>query len=142
VTPTTLLWSFLEFSIDPSTILIILISLIASISRLTASTFRLNLTNSVTKSVALTSRPATAPNLRLQQFKMNLSTILSCVAILLLASSPEVDAFWRLLCHGTLGTAQIDPVVNFGQIAPHAHQIAGASSESQLERTFEHVRLN
>lgn len=61
---------------------------------------------------------------------MKLSTFLSCVAIVLLASGPGVNAFWRLLCHGTLGTARLDPVVNFGQIAPHAHNIAGASSES------------
>jgi hypothetical protein len=67
---------------------------------------------------------------------MKLSAFLSCVAVILLAGGPGVDAFWRLLCHGILGTARIDPIVNFGQIAPHAHNIAGASSKSHQKRAY------
>jgi hypothetical protein len=68
--------------------------------------------------------------------KIGTSGLSPVVVILLLAATTPVQAFWRLLCHGTLGTARIDPLVNFGQIAPHAHNIAGASSKSKLGTTF------
>lgn len=68
--------------------------------------------------------------------------ILSCAAVLLLAASPGVSGFWRTLCHGTLGVAQIDPVVNFGQVSPHAHFIAGASSESPSNGRIKYLQVN
>lgn len=67
--------------------------------------------------------------MRPPRFKTKPSGVALVIAVLLLASAAPIEAFWRLLCHGTLGTARIDPLVNFGEVAPHAHNIAGAQSE-------------
>ena len=40
-----------------------------------------------------------------------------------------VSAFWRLLCHGQLGIARIDPLVAPGMISPHVHTAQGARSK-------------
>ncbi|KAF2743198.1 hypothetical protein M011DRAFT_471558 [Sporormia fimetaria CBS 119925] len=39
-----------------------------------------------------------------------------------------VDAFWRMPCKTKTGVARIDPIVNPGEIAPHAHAIFGGSN--------------
>ncbi|EEH23233.1 hypothetical protein PABG_05444 [Paracoccidioides brasiliensis Pb03] len=56
---------------------------------------------------------------------MHLSIIYT--AALVAAISPAL-AFWRLPCQGRLGVARLDPLVNPGQIAPHAHVVHGASN--------------
>jgi hypothetical protein len=37
-------------------------------------------------------------------------------------------AFWRLPCRGRSGVARLDPIVNPGEVAGHAHVIHGAGS--------------
>lgn len=74
--------------------------------------------------------------------KVDSSGLKTAITLLLLASLSGVDGFWRILCHGTLGTARIDPVVNFGEISPHAHNIAGASSKFGPKCNMQHVRAN
>lgn len=38
-------------------------------------------------------------------------------------------AFWRMECRGTTAQARIDPLVNPGTVADHAHQIFGSGGE-------------
>ena len=40
------------------------------------------------------------------------------------------DAFFRMPCKGLLGIARLDPLVNPGDIAPHAHNIHGSNGQS------------
>lgn len=40
-----------------------------------------------------------------------------------------VDAFWRLNC-AVIQTGRVDPVVNPGTYAEHAHSIVGGSSKA------------
>lgn len=49
-------------------------------------------------------------------------------AFTLLLSSAE--AFWRLPCQGRSALARIDPLVNYGTVADHAHAIHGGNSKS------------
>lgn len=42
-----------------------------------------------------------------------------------------VDAFWRLPCRGMLANARIDPIVDTGKAATHAHSIQGSSGTSR-----------
>lgn len=100
------------------------ISIVYRSTQTPANKFRYSLINSFAFTLAW------ALKMRPPRIKMKTSNIILCVAVLLLTSSPGVDAFWRLLCHGTLGTARIDPIVSHGEIAAHAHMIAGASSKS------------
>lgn len=46
-------------------------------------------------------------------------------AAMVLAGSAE--AFWRMECRGRSGLARIDPLVNPGVAAAHAHTIFGSS---------------
>lgn len=52
----------------------------------------------------------------------------STIATILAASVTGADAFWRLPCRGRLGVARIDPLMNFGTIADHAHSIQGGGA--------------
>lgn len=38
-------------------------------------------------------------------------------------------AFWRLLCHGQLGSGRIDPIVSPGKPSNHVHAGFGAQSK-------------
>ncbi|MCJ1266538.1 hypothetical protein MMC22_006423 [Lobaria immixta] len=51
-------------------------------------------------------------------------------AILLLLQFLSADAFWRLLCDGSVGLARIDPLVNLGKVSEHVHTIKGGSAFS------------
>ncbi len=48
----------------------------------------------------------------------------SALALLLLG---RVEAFWRMNC-AVIQSGRIDPIVNPGEVAAHAHTIAGGSS--------------
>lgn len=50
------------------------------------------------------------------------------VAVLSLISTKGVDAFFRINC-AIIQTGRVDPIVNPGAIAAHAHTIVGASSK-------------
>jgi len=52
------------------------------------------------------------------------------VKILLVLSSfyASTVAFWRLPCRGRAGLGRIDPLVDTGRIADHAHTIHGGNS--------------
>lgn len=50
-------------------------------------------------------------------------------AILLLLQFLSADAFWRLLCDGSVGLARIDPLVNLGKVSEHVHTIKGGSGK-------------
>lgn len=39
------------------------------------------------------------------------------------------DAFFRMPCRGLLGIARLDPLVNPGEIAHHAHNIHGSNGQ-------------
>ncbi|KAM5474847.1 hypothetical protein MferCBS49748_000254 [Microsporum ferrugineum] len=38
------------------------------------------------------------------------------------------SAFWRMPCQGRLGLARMDPIVNPGELSPHAHAIHGGKN--------------
>ncbi|KAF1813861.1 hypothetical protein P152DRAFT_294870 [Eremomyces bilateralis CBS 781.70] len=50
------------------------------------------------------------------------------VSWLSFALAGSVSAFWRLECHGRSGVARIDPLVNPGTPASHAHAIHGGNN--------------
>ncbi|KAM7198054.1 protein of unknown function (DUF1996) domain containing protein [Naviculisporaceae sp. PSN 640] len=52
-------------------------------------------------------------------------------ALAVLAALGGADAFWRMECHGTVGVARIDPLVNPGEVAQHVHAIHGSSGFSE-----------
>lgn len=56
---------------------------------------------------------------------MHVSYLLSAVV---LAFCGAADAFWRMGC-SVVQVGRIDPLVNPGTIAAHAHTIVGGSSE-------------
>lgn len=39
------------------------------------------------------------------------------------------NAFWRLLCDGSVGLARIDPLTNIGTVSDHVHSIKGGSGK-------------
>jgi hypothetical protein len=47
-----------------------------------------------------------------------------------LAYAATVAAFWRMPCRSSTGIARIDPIVNPGTVADHAHMIFGGGSQS------------
>ncbi|KAJ5620984.1 hypothetical protein N7510_004968 [Penicillium lagena] len=54
------------------------------------------------------------------------ATLLACLTIF-----PNfINAFWRLPCRGRLGVARLDPLIDPGKVASHAHSIHGAGSFS------------
>ena len=55
---------------------------------------------------------------------------LSLFLLAFMVFATPATAFWRLLCKGQLAVARMDPLINFGQISPHAHAVHGASSKS------------
>ncbi|KAL8842243.1 MAG: hypothetical protein Q9170_000569 [Blastenia crenularia] len=54
----------------------------------------------------------------------------SFAATALTLSLPAVKAFWRLECDGSVGTARIDPLMDFGGLSDHIHTIKGGSAFS------------
>jgi hypothetical protein len=53
------------------------------------------------------------------------ATLLACLTIF-----PNfTNAFWRLPCRGRLGVARLDPLMDPGEVASHAHTIHGAGSK-------------
>lgn len=55
----------------------------------------------------------------------------SAIAALALLSN-SANAFWRMECRGVLGTARLDPLVSYGKLAEHVHEIFGGQCESYL----------
>ncbi|KAK3403083.1 hypothetical protein B0T20DRAFT_474882 [Sordaria brevicollis] len=53
------------------------------------------------------------------------------VSVAILAAASGAEAFWRMECRGTLAVARLDPLVNFGEPAAHAHSIHGSSGFSE-----------
>lgn len=53
------------------------------------------------------------------------------IAAVLLFNLGYANAFWRLLCDGSVGLARMDPLVNFGEVADHVHSIKGGSGKSR-----------
>lgn len=45
-------------------------------------------------------------------------------ATLALLGTPA-SAFWRMECRGVSGQARIDPLVSYGTVASHVHEIFG-----------------
>lgn len=58
------------------------------------------------------------------QLKLNTFTVAVAIASLPIGM---VDAFFRVNC-GKIQTGRIDPIVNPGAVAAHAHTIVGGSS--------------
>lgn len=50
-------------------------------------------------------------------------------AILLLLQFLSANAFWRLLCDGSVGLARIDPLMYSGEVSDHVHTIKGGSGK-------------
>ncbi|KAJ1329293.1 DUF1996 domain-containing protein [Microdochium nivale] len=63
----------------------------------------------------------------------------SAGAIALLSAASGVDAFWRMQCKGRTGTALIDPIVDFGKVADHAHVFHGSNAIRE-DSTYESLR--
>ncbi|KAI9818258.1 MAG: hypothetical protein M1832_004474 [Thelocarpon impressellum] len=63
-------------------------------------------------------------------------------SVALLALVGGADAFWRLPCQGRSGLARIDPLVNPGAVAPHAHTIHGGSNFGMNSGYEELVKSN
>lgn len=56
------------------------------------------------------------------------------LAVALIVAATQVNAFFRINC-GIIQTGRVDPIVNPGAVAAHAHTIVGGSSKlsPQLE---------
>lgn len=52
------------------------------------------------------------------------------IAVLLLFNLGCANAFWRLLCDGSVGLARMDPLMNYGEVSDHVHSIKGGSGKS------------
>lgn len=74
----------------------------------------------------LTGLPIVVSQATLSAPNMFLKTI-AAAAIL---SAAGVDAFWRMECPHRLGLGRIDPLMNPGTVAQHAHAIYGSSGKS------------
>ena len=57
------------------------------------------------------------------------TTLRSFAAAAVSISLPAVNAFWRLECDGSVGTARIDPLMDFGGTSDHIHSIKGGSGK-------------
>lgn len=53
----------------------------------------------------------------------------STIGLVVLLNAACADAFWRLLCRGSVGLARMDPIVNPGDVSDHVHTIKGGSGE-------------
>lgn len=53
---------------------------------------------------------------------------LTALAASMLSMAAPAAAFWRMPCQGRLGLARMDPIVNPGELSPHAHAIHGGKS--------------
>lgn len=53
------------------------------------------------------------------------------IAVLLLLNLGHANAFWRLLCDGSVGLARMDPLMNYGTVGDHVHSIKGGSGKSR-----------
>lgn len=58
-----------------------------------------------------------------------MTTSKTMMAIAMLGMSSVTQAFWRMECRGSTGTARIDPIVDLGKPAGHAHVAHGSSGE-------------
>lgn len=56
---------------------------------------------------------------------MKISTLFMLVATLVVTT----QAFWRMVCHGRVGVARVDPLVSYGEVSQHAHAIHGSSGK-------------
>lgn len=56
---------------------------------------------------------------------MNSKQLLALVALM----GGEASAFWRMECRGTTAQARLDPLVDYGKVGAHAHQIFGSGGE-------------
>lgn len=50
-------------------------------------------------------------------------------AALALLGTPA-SAFWRMECRGSSGTARIDPIMKYGSVGGHVHEIFGGQGKS------------
>ncbi|EZF78275.1 hypothetical protein H105_00669 [Trichophyton soudanense CBS 452.61] len=53
---------------------------------------------------------------------------LTALAASMLSMAAPAAAFWRMPCQGRLGLARMDPIVNPGELSPHAHAIHGGKN--------------
>lgn len=60
-------------------------------------------------------------------------------AIVFLFLTTTVNAFWRLLCDGSVGVARIDPLIAPGGLSDHVHSIKGGSGKLVLFSDFEYM---
>jgi len=60
---------------------------------------------------------------------MQLNQLSGLALGLVLAYASVANAFWRMNC-AIVNTGRIDPLVNPGTVAAHAHTIVGGSSKS------------
>jgi len=61
--------------------------------------------------------------------KLKLNTFISVMLLYAAFLIVPVQAFWRHLCFGELGTGRIDPIMTPGTPSLHAHVLFGASSQ-------------
>ncbi|CAN8096042.1 unnamed protein product [Discula destructiva] len=52
------------------------------------------------------------------------------IAAALAVAGTPVSAFWRMECRGASGQARIDPLVDFGRVGHHAHEVFGSGGFS------------
>ena len=52
------------------------------------------------------------------------------VIMMMVMFAHPTTAFWRLLCHGTLGYGRVDPIVSPGAASNHVHVGFGAQGQS------------
>lgn len=50
------------------------------------------------------------------------------IAALALLGTPA-SAFWRMECRGVSGSARIDPLVSYGTVAGHVHEVFGGQGK-------------
>jgi hypothetical protein len=55
----------------------------------------------------------------------------------ILAYATTVAAFWRMPCRSSTGIGRIDPIVNPGQVADHAHLIFGGGNFHPTTNTYD-----
>lgn len=63
------------------------------------------------------------------QVKLKVPAVNTNMLLLFALIIVPVQAFWRHLCFGELGTGRVDPIMAPGTPSGHAHVLFGASSQ-------------
>jgi hypothetical protein len=69
-----------------------------------------------------------APHLLITMYS---TTFTTAVTVSILHFVGNSNAFWRMECRSSAGTARLDPLVNPNEVGAHVHDVFGSSGFSQ-----------